>query len=371
MDGDLIADLGFIEAASSASERDLVRVSFGNLTGAPSPPTTVARIKHAEQLALMNEAGVGNLLVTSSESIAGKQTAVLSILGGSGDRLPYAPRQLVDIGPSGQLKNDVSMGGTVGAFTAPGQRDVLAFGSDGEPYRKRFSFWLLPGLSTTQNNQTLPVGGVIDPRVLPAQGRQPTITINMASAAADVDGDGRDEGLFAMSADENRRCALMVVSLAAKSPPEALVRDTLMLEERCFLPDVAAVDADADGHPDVALLTGAPGEKTRKLLVLWNDGKGAFSAARATVISGADSPQQFTWLHAIPTRPFSFAYVTAGAAVITGAAGGRAFGPARMLTSLSGGSGIVAADVNGDGVQDLALAASGNLSIWKARLKTQ
>jgi hypothetical protein len=370
LDGDLIKDLAFVEAASSESERDAVRVAFGNVTGAPSLPATVARIKHAQQLVYLGEGGVGSLMLASDERIAGQQNGVLSILGGSGDRLPYAPFQLVDLSPSGRLQVSVPMGATVGAFTAPGQRDVLAFGSDGEPYRKRFMFWLLPALSTTQNNQSLPIGGQVDPRLLPAQGMDPAITVNLATASADTDGDGRDEGLFAMPFDENRRCAVMVVAVAAKSPPEAVVRDTVVLEEKCFRPEVSAVDADGDGRPDIALLTGAPGEKARKLLVLWNDGKGGFSSARATVLSGTDSPQQFTWLRAVPTRPFSFAYATDGAAIIVSRAGGRQFGPARMLTSLPGGSGIVAADVSGDGVEDLVLAASGNLSIWKAQLKS-
>jgi hypothetical protein len=371
LDGDLVNDLSFVEAASSEPERDAVRVAYGNLAGAPSQPATVARIKHAEQLAIIYENGVAGLMVASSERVAGRPSGVLSILSGGGDRLPYAPFQLADPTPSGALQLSVAIGTAVGAFTAPGQHDVLAFGADREPVYKEWMFWLLPALSTTQSNKATRIGGKVDPRVLPAEGAADMdITINLATAASDVDGDGRDEGLFAMPADENRRCAVMVVGVLAQSPAQAVVRDTVVLDLPCFRPDLSVVDADDDGRPDLALLTGAAGEKTRKLVVLWNDGKGGFSAARTTVVSGADSPQQFTTLAAIPARPFSFAYVTDGAALITSSTGPRAFGPARKLTDLPGGSGIVAADVNGDGVQDLVLAASGNLSIWKARLKS-
>jgi hypothetical protein len=370
MDGDLIDDLSFVEKATSAAERDSVRVAFGTLGGFPTAPSAVARMRHVEQLAFLYEGGQGGLMLASNETIAGHQNGVLTVLGGSTDRIPYAPLQLVDISAMEGLRISVAMASAVGAFTAPGQHDVLAMGSDGDPSRKSFVFWLMPALSTTQNNRALRVGGRIDPRLLPAQGLEPRITINLATASADVDGDGRDEGFFAMPAQENERCGVMVVGLAPQSPPQAMVRDTLMLDERCFRPEVSAVDADGDGRPDLVLLTGAPGEKTRKLLVLWNDGKGGFSTARMTLISGTDSPQQFTSLKAVPTRPFSFAYATASAAMIASTRGLRQFEPAKMLTSLPGGSGIVAADVNGDGVQDLVLAASGNLSVWKARLRT-
>jgi FG-GAP repeat len=56
------------------------------------------------------------------------------------------------------------------------------------------------------------------------------------------------------------------------------------------------------------------------------------------------------------------------AVLVTTTATPREFGPPRTLADLQHGSGIVAADVDGDGVQDLAIAASGNLSVLKASL---
>ena len=122
-------------------------------------------------------------------------------------------------------------------------------------------------------------------------------------------------------------------------------------------------------HGRVALLTGGPGLPQRKLLVLWNDGSGHFSASSSTVLnSDADSPEQFTVLPATAQSPLRFAYVTDGAVTMLVPHGFRQFGLPLVLADLRHGSGVVAADVDGDGVIDLALADSGNLSILKAHL---
>lgn len=75
-------------------------------------------------------------------------------------------------------------------------------------------------------------------------------------------------------------------------------------------------------------------------------------------------------LPATPVRPISFAYVTSGTAVLVAArSGGRDFQPPRQLASIERGSGIAAADLNSDGILDLALLASGNLVVLAAELR--
>jgi len=67
----------------------------------------------------------------------------------------------------------------------------------------------------------------------------------------------------------------------------------------------------------VAVLTGAQGDVDRRLLVLWNDGKGGLSADAVTVVSSKDdSPRAFAALPATAMQPFRLAYVTRDAATV-------------------------------------------------------
>jgi len=193
------------------------------------------------------------------------------------------------------------------------------------------------------------------------------VDINVASVSADLDADGRDEAVFAMPAEDDR-CALLV----AKVKDDASVSQvTEVLDEPCTRPQLAAVDADADGALDIALLTGAPDVSPSKLLLLWNDGHGRLSASHQTRVSDpADSPVQFTIVPPVPARPLAFAYVTRSELkLVTKGAELRSFDDAIFLADLEHGGGIVAVDVNGDGAIDLAITDSGTLGVLKAELK--
>lgn len=172
-----------------------------------------------------------------------------------------------------------------------------------------------------------------------------------------------------MPADTDQHCGIALVGVGLDGTTVA-PHGTIVLDEPCPGAQLSSVDADADGVVDIALLTGAPGLPGRKLLVLWNDGKGGFSSSNVSVVNDrADSPQGFAVLGAIPIRPFAFAYVTDAAAVLVSATSTpRVFGSPRVLTSVQHGSGIVAADVNGDDAIDLVLATSGDLMVLKAQL---
>ncbi len=370
LDGDLINDLALIEPAASEGEPDSLKIAFGNSAGPPSPPTPIARIPHVDELSVLFEAGVGNLTVASTETVAGRTGGALAVLSASGDRLPIAPYQLVDISTAGVITRALAGAVAVGGLTGPGHADVMALASAGNPEANDFQYWLLPPLATSEG-PVLSIAGQVDSRLTPVYPVGSDVGVSLVAAAADLDGDLRDETLWVMPADAKTHCALAIVGLGGAGPGEAIPRQTLVLDEPCLGPQVVPVDADADGWVDIALLTGAPGEADRKLLVLWNDGTGGFARSAVTTLSAAnESPQQFAVLPPTPLRPSTFAYVTDRAAIALTAsgAGSRQFGPPRALADVQRGTGIVAADVNGDGIPDLALAASGNLRLLKARL---
>ena len=373
-DGDLIGDLAFIEAAGADSDPDALMIAFGSPSGGPAPPAAVARIHHAEELSTVTEAGIGNLLVASSETVAGAPSGVMAVLAGSGDRLPFAPYQLVSVSTDSSVSNSAGLAMTYGGFTAPGHGDVLVLSTDGDPNNRDWQFWLLPALQRSESAAMRIGTGQLDARLRPAYVDAYHVVVNLTGAAGDLDGDGRDEAVWAMPADGNTRCGLAIVGTTAGTTagdaPRVIPRATLFLDHPCAGPQVALADVDGDGAVDIALLTGALGDLDRQLVVLWNDGAGGFATARLATVSGpADSPQQFTMLPASLDRRAGFAYVTdERVALVSIGADPRQFDPPRAVLAVQHGTGIVAADINGDGVTDLAVAASDNLLVLKAQL---
>jgi hypothetical protein len=365
-DGDLLNDVAYVEAASSEQDRDAVRIAFGNPSGPPNAPVTVARVKHVEQLDFLPQSGTGNITVASSDVVAGVQTGVVAVFASSGDRIPYAPLTLVNFteAPIGQ---SFAVTLTAGAFTGAGHRDVMsmAVGNDAGDLQ----IWLIPSIESL-DAATVRFAAGLDPRLQPVSGQGRPTGANVVAASADLDGDGRDESIWAISADNGKRCGLFLAGVATDPVPVLLPRATLFIDEPCPAAQIGPLDVDGDGAIDIALLTGGPGLPNRKLMVLWNDGKGGFSSTARTVLNNAgDSPEQFTVLPGTPMRALGFAYVTATGAVLVSAADlPRQFGTPLGLGALRNGSGIVAADVNGDGVLDLVLAASGDVSVLQAEL---
>jgi hypothetical protein len=183
------------------------------------------------------------------------------------------------------------------------------------------------------------------------------------------------------------QCALVIVRTPAEGELP-VVGDPIVLEQRCSSPALLAADADGDDHPDLVLLTGdsegqlasklelplevagrpPPGKK--QLSILWNDGSGNFDAEQSTLVSAADdSPEGFAILQSTAQQPFRLAYVTSEAVRLVSASSfPRTLGTPTTLVTVSGGTGVVAGDFDGDGIEDLAVAASGDVQIVRAGL---
>jgi hypothetical protein len=381
-DGDLIDDLVMVETPPPGETKSPVQVAFGSSFGVPGAPLTVAQVLQPETLATYHDAGIGSIVIGSHEVIAGVPSAALTILAGNADRVPYAPFALTELASNGSVEDSAAFSIAVGSFSGVAEADLLAlafpassqYPVGGPPSQP----WLFPAIEAPGSAPSR-LAANLDARLSPTRFFDDGLDFeaSAASAAADLDGDKRDEAIFAMPAgSQGEQCGVVIFGAAGAASHGVRARDPILIGEPCADPQIAAVDADADGFVDLALLTGESTATTRKLLVLWNDGTGGFSSSQVTQISGPDdSPQAFTPLAGTPgspnasARPFGFAYVTNDRVAFVAWSGAHEFAaPLSLLESLSGGSGIAASDVNGDGVIDLVVALSGKLGVLKAQL---
>ena len=369
-DGDSVNDLAFIETAASGNDRDALKIAFGGALRPPLTAVLVAPTGDVEQLSVYTEGYLGNLGVVSREVVDGVMNSALTLLGGSGDRSPFAPYNLTTFSSNGSVASSIALALAPGAFTGEHRGDVLALASD-PLFAYPLRLWLLPA-QDAPDRRPLRFGGSLDPLLLPIEPFSSGHHLHVASAVADLDKDGRDEAIFAMPYADSQHCGILIASILPGAPPALALRGTIALEQPCQDPDLVAADADGDGFVDLALLTGTAGQNDRGIAVLWNDGRGGFASSDVTaVLEGRQSVQAFTVLGTTPARPFSWAYVSDRAVMAAAALpSSRGFAAPETLAALPNASGIVAADVNGDGATDLVLAASGNLSILKAGLKS-
>jgi hypothetical protein len=370
-DGDLINDLALVEQAASPQELDTVKVAFGALAQSPTTPQTVARGRAIKQIGGFRDGATSSMYVVAAPPAIDDQRNLVYLLLGDAERIPFAALELISFTQDGSLGNVISTALVLGAFAGPAAKDALALSIDLSS--GTWHFWLVPGMDGALPEPT-EVAGALDARLTPSAPAGPnmpfpTVKVYAAGASADLDRDGRDEAIWVMPAEQGTRCGVESFSVTGQLPSlTAVTRGAVLLEGNCVDPQLSAVDADQDGSLDLAVLTGSKQATDRKLYVLWNDGNGHFAADRSTLVNASgDSPQAFTSLRA--SDAFSFVYATQQAVVQWRYAGMRTFGAPTMLASLRKGTGIVAADLDGDGVTDLALADDGDIRVLKAQVR--
>lgn len=365
-DGDLVHDLGYVELASAAGDDDSVMLAFGAPTGPPAAGTPIARVDKVEQLAAMREGDLGQLALVTSETFREVRSELLTFFTRGGDRVPLAPYLLSNFAADRSVQGWASISLLAGHFTGAPRRDVMALSTVD---LRSWQFWVIPSVFTAGSRaQRLEVP--FDPRLEPATGTGATdLRISVANAAADVDGDRIEDGLWLMPAERGTRCGLVVVS-GTDGQSSLTVSPPVVLDRPCLAPRLESLDADGDGRADLALLTGGAGGPDRQLHILWNDGQG-FVTRSETLASGSDLPQDFTVRAPGGGRLPELAYVTSDSVRLVSGSATRVLAPARTISPLVRGTGIVAADVTGDGLLDLVVADSGHLGLLRAGVLVQ
>jgi hypothetical protein len=368
-DGDLVDDLAFVELRDPSSSTEQISIAFGRTSGGPEAPVPAAHLEDVSQIAAFADdidSTSANLIVQYEQ--AGEQA--LGFLVGSSDRVPASPIELTTFSVDGAVIDSTSVALTVGSFRDPTQIDVLAFAL--EPYEGKLAdappqMWLLEDIANKTHSPKY-LGWTVDERTRPLGGPSAEDELSARLAAKDLDGDSIDELVLVAPGDEEARCIVNVASVVGE-PPVLEHRDVVALDTPCYETVVEVSDLDADDAPDIVVLVGELAG-TREALVLWNDGRGGFSSEDATSLATeGEKARAFTAFRAFNGKTL-FALVTERSIRLLRPLGSaRAFEEERVLATLDFGSGVVAADVNGDEIVDLAVADAGSVRIFHAELE--
>jgi hypothetical protein len=376
-DGDLVNDVAFTrQRPASSGSTDLV-IAFGELSGAPKSVVQVAQVRaDVEEIVPFHEIAIGSMLMNWSSGSGKNVQAEATLLQGSSDRLPFAPRALVSFGYDGNLSQASALTLAVGALTKKGQNDGLALGLEvypdehGEP-QVRLQFWLLEDMGVTD----VPPRRV-SPKAFPPE-RRPAVlegaetTISTATVAGDFDGDGRDESVWVMPEGDDAGCVLAHYVVDAAGPT---ITEThaLHFTEPCPAPAVETADLDRDGALDLLLSIGDESVAPRQLQLLWNDGAGRFSVDNRTLV---DLPGSVRGFHAYAGRslddPARLAVVTDLALyrVTTPLGAARRYESVTELLPLLDGLSVVVTDHNGDDLPDMVASDQRGIFLLEAQLK--
>ena len=380
-DGDLITDLALVEVPLPEQAESTLKVAFGSAFAPLDSAVEVGQIGQLEALNSYLGAGRDNLTVCSTESIDGVQNGALTLLYGGAERVPFAPLTLTDFSSSNSVQYAGAFGVASGRFVSTGQTDLLALGFFPEASLPPINVWSIPEITKT-GAAPVRLPGALDPRLTPLSftlGESGAYTPDVTSTSADFDGDGRDEAVFAMPADGGIHCGLLFLKADAQGSFGSAARVPLIIGEPCSDPQLTPVNMhepprESKGpRPDLALLTGQSNGSERHLWVLWNDDNGGFAAENATLVSPLeDSPQQFTVLPSAHGKD-QLAYVTKNSLRLLPPPTGHEFAVPLSVpeVTLSNGTGIVAADVNGDHLLDLVFSESGKLRVLRAELEVR
>jgi hypothetical protein len=388
-DGDLINDIVFAEQPVASDDRASLSIAFGEAGHLPAEPRLVGRVQNLEQLSGYRQAARGHILLASVHGEPVNYSGIIT-LEGTQDRLPFAPYMLVTFSEDGNFMNFPALHVLGGSFRGPDHRDVIALDTDAftvakdQPISNRF--WLFNDIAEGEQPPAPLGGAALDPTLVPEwieEGRRGSMSADqllIASCAADLDGDQRDEAVWAMPTATGA-CGISSIAVSSDDPPKAIARGTLVLEQHCERPALLSFDANQDGAPDLLLSSArsdAAGELARSLWVLWNDCHGGFAADQMDRLSDAeDAPLDFTTLPAVTVPGIgaiapSVVYITEhGLARKSWSERAQRFERVPQVPSLAlaAGRALTSADFNGDGAVDLALADGNKLMVFLAELE--
>jgi hypothetical protein len=364
IDGDLVLDA--VIALSSPSAADALAIAFGEVGGAPLTPSVIGSFGRVEQTATLRPGGGVDAISVIYRSVdPNDQTEQIALLAGSGERLPLAPFSLV-VGSTSAVPFNVA----AGSFTHGSNVDVVSLAGDSPSavngQFSSFRFWLLPASAAVSFSRPVFTDAIsmdLHPVTLGASQRATAIM-----TSGDVDGDGASDVVAVMPYTMDPMESALVVATAKSDGNGGF---TLAAASPIQLPfataidgEIALDDVDGDGALDLVLLTGQG--TTRQVLVMWNDGKGGFAPASSLVVSATtDVPTDFGFAHVDTSGRAALVYVTHKSLVVARATDRTNVARTVVDATLGYATGVAGGDIDGDGVDDIAVADTPSLVLYK------
>ena len=363
-DGDRVNDVALAEQASDPSRPNDVAIAWGQPFGPPMNPAPVGQFATVGQfVARKGEATTLSDLLVVANPPGQSAMAQVSLLIGGGDRQPLAPYVLQD--PKYGVQ---PLAIAAGPFVKSGEVDLVAVGEDfdAQYVSQGFRYWLAP--ATPPPPQFLPaVASNMLPNMFKPVYGIATLTprLDMLLAAGDVDGSGTLSAVAVAPLGLETQSALV--------PAHAAPGPTIQAAGEIQIPvrvspegQFEFADVDGDGKLDAVLLTG-PNAGPRSLVVAFNQGNFMFSSNQPLVVNAAsETPEGFALVHVDLQGPPRIAYVTRTSVVLAKMdPSTRTVSGTTAIDMPASASGVAAGDIDGDGVEDLVIADSGNIIVLR------
>lgn len=369
LDGDFLPDIALSQTVTGGDE---LAIAYGRAAAPPDAPAFVGRFERIVETFAFNSGRPLDDLAVLSRPLDTKAapSSAFSVLAGTGDREPLALFSLT----KPRVNTGLPFNAVPGRFRNDGSVDIVAFAEDSDGAAHRLWFMKsVGGIVAGGTPQFLPAidGPKLSDLVQPILSTPDTSGVTVLSAQGDLDGDGTPELVVFTPLGpgfDGARSELTIAKAHPGDPVPFEVRDPIAIDTQATQEgQLALFDVDGDGALDIVLLTGADGGGA--LTVYFNDHAGQFDVKRSAVISAKDEVATgFAFVGIGAREPTALAYVTQTTVVLAHLTAGDRTGARRdKIAATRSATGIVAADVDGDGVQDLAIAESGNLVILRGQ----
>jgi hypothetical protein len=391
-DGDHIDDIAIVEATSDAQKSD-VSIAYGRPFGTLEAPRRVGTVDVPRGMTAVphGPGGVADLGLFSfyeAKKGAPKRSTSFTILSGSGERQPLAPLFFVDtlscsrtVDPCGTPRTAVGadsarlwspLGLAAGRLVNPEESSVLAYALGSLlPRTANNQFSLGAWVADADGNAP---GGLAAPRERQLLDGQFDIydtaadLAKIATVTRDIDNavGGLAEIVVTTNLPNGKDAGLLVVHPSVSGPPAFKELAGLRVSAGAQLD---AVDLDGDGFRDAIASFGSAADE--QIVVFLNDGAGNFivPGVRLTLEAAHGTPVAFAAIamRGAPVtggraQTHSLAVLTDKSVVIATLDPDKRGFEVKDLATLIGGrgvkgaTGIAAADFNGDGVEDIAIA---------------